>query len=137
MAKNKITVNVRDKDLNKIIKRLDRKGKVARKRTNKAIIATALNIEGDAKESSDIPVDTGRLRASIHAEYKDSTKYRYSDNEGRSFDGSLDVKPSDLQAYVGSNVQYAPTQEAKNHFLISSYNANIKKLVIALKGIIK
>jgi phage gpG-like protein len=72
-----------------------------------------LEIETRAKLES--PVDTGRLRSSIHAVAIGKTdNFRYSDNEGNSFDGALsDAGKSGNEGvgYVGTNVEYAPEQE--------------------------
>jgi hypothetical protein len=100
------------------------------------ILEVALvDIETYAKKEADIPVDTGRLRASIHTKYikkpepKTSTTqkkliqaqseinhsidtsqltYNYKDDEGNSFDGTLATKVNDdFEVVVGTNVKYA------------------------------
>ena len=72
-----------------------------------------LAIETRAKLGS--PVDTGRLRSSIHAvAIGKSDEYRYSDNAGNSYDGALaeaGTEGNDGTGYVGTNVEYAPDQE--------------------------
>lgn len=65
---------------------LSRKLKKMKEGLNEAPLAVALMIEGEAKKLC--PVDTGRLRASIHA--------------GKKGKGV---------AYVGTNVEYAPFVE--------------------------
>jgi phage gpG-like protein len=82
----------------------------------KLILETAIiDIESFAK-SNTIPVDTGRLRASIHTKYvkivnvANSTthgNYAYSDNAGNSFDGSLSASVDINSVVVGTNVKYA------------------------------
>ena len=65
-------------------------------------------------KKNDIPVDTGRLRASIHTKFKNgmSKQYTpesetYSDNEGNTFDGTLSGKLTIDSVIVGTNVEYA------------------------------
>jgi phage gpG-like protein len=82
----------------------------------KLILETAIiDIESFAK-SNTIPVDTGRLRASIHTKYVKSVNvanstthgnYAYTDNVGNSFDGSLSASVDINSVVVGTNVQYA------------------------------
>lgn len=71
---------------------------------DKAVLTTALILEGDAKRniSGDQLVDTGRLRASLHTEHK-SRSSKPEDDLG------VPVRP--LEALVGSNVEYAAAQE--------------------------
>ena len=54
------------------------------------------------------PVRTGRLQASIHMVETSPDSYPYTDNKGRSFDGSLSTGPvDDDEVIVGTNVPYA------------------------------
>lgn len=72
-----------------------------------------LAIETRAKLES--PVDTGRLRSSIHAVAIGKTdNFTYSDDEGGVFDGALEepgTQGNEGTGYVGTNVEYAPEQE--------------------------
>jgi phage gpG-like protein len=70
---------------------------------------TALAMEKDAKDKlkSDGHIITNRLRASVHAELKEGENYQYSDNNGQSFDGSLNLDVGKLEAVIGTNVVYA------------------------------
>jgi phage gpG-like protein len=82
----------------------------------KLILETAIiDIESYAK-SNEIPVDTGRLRSSIHTKYIRSVNvanssthgnYSYSDNTGNSYDGSLSESVDINSVVVGTNVEYA------------------------------
>jgi phage gpG-like protein len=84
--------------------------------SQKLILETAIiDIESFAK-SNTIPVDTGRLRASIHTKYVKSVNvansithgnYSYSDNTGNSYDGSLSGSVDINSVVVGTNVEYA------------------------------
>lgn len=76
----------------------------------KGVDRTALAIESDAKRkiASDGHIITGRLRSSIHAELKSGERFSYSDDSGKSFDGSLEVEVDELEAVAGTNVHYAP-----------------------------
>jgi hypothetical protein len=99
------------------------------------ILEVALvDVETYAKDKANIPVDTGRLRASIHTKYikkpepenkrtkakliaaqseighsieKTQMTYSYKDNEGNEFDGTLTAKPDEFSVIVGTNVKYA------------------------------
>lgn len=83
------------------------------------VAETALLIETDAKQFA--PVDTGRLRSSIHAE----------------------IAPNGLSATVATNVSYAPAQEfgTRTHraqpFLFPAYEKNRGAFVANLKRNLK
>lgn len=80
-----------------------------------------VDIETFAKKEADIPVDTGRLRASIHTKYTrkpsigaaarlpiPQTQERYTYTaEGEAFDGTLQTPAGKLTVIVGTNVEYA------------------------------
>ena len=80
---------------------------------NQALLA----IESRAKDKS--PVDTGRLRSSIHAVgigLSDNYRYSIQASDGQpaaTYDGALtDADGTDEGiGYVGTNVEYAPEQE--------------------------
>lgn len=77
---------------------------------NQALLA----IETRAKEYA--PVDTGRLRSSIHAVPVGTTdmSFVYGDETGRQFDGSLQSAVGNAGSnigMVGTNVGYAAAQE--------------------------
>jgi hypothetical protein len=80
---------------------------------NQALLA----IESKAKDLS--PVDTGRLRSSIHAVAvgkPDEFGY-YTDKDGNTFDGKLKTASDNEGSgigMVGTNVEYAPDQEFGN-----------------------
>lgn len=107
---------------------------------NQALLA----IETQAKEYA--PVDTGRLRSSIHAVGVGiADRHRYADDEGRSYDGALiDGKTNEgsNMGMVGTNVEYAPEQEfgseggkGGHRFLTRATAAIQPKLVAELKRI--
>ena len=96
-------------------------GKGGSKALDKAIKATAIEGESQAK-LAETAVKTARLRSSIHFEIKESKPYRYQDDNGRSFDGGFDVKAKELEAYVGTNVNYAAGIEARLNFLNHAKN---------------
>lgn len=102
-----------DKELQKKLSELAKK---MPEEAQKLILETAIiDIESFAK-SNTIPVDTGRLRASIHTKYVKSVNvanssthgnYSYSDNKGNSYDGSLSESVDINSVVVGTNVVYA------------------------------
>jgi hypothetical protein len=77
----------------------------------------ALDLLGRVKART--PVDTQRLKNSFHAVLPGQVdNYTYSDNKGRSFDGTLtshrwaELSNAAVEAVVGSNVPYAIYLEA-------------------------
>ena len=85
---------------------------------HKLLVEGANEIATAAKTSSDMPVLTGRLRASVHAKTKSTDNYSYSNNKSESFNGSLHETVRDgSEAVIGTNVNYAFTQETKHQFL--------------------
>lgn len=65
-------------------------------------------------------VDTGRLKNSItHALSGESTSFSYTDDNGKSYNGGISAPDDgDSAVYVGTNVEYAPIIETKDHFLV-------------------
>jgi hypothetical protein len=66
-----------------------------------------MKVEVETKAKKEVPVDTGRLKNSIHVATK-GKKFNYKDSLGKSYDGT--AKSVDLDTYdiaVGSNVPYA------------------------------
>ena len=53
------------------------------------------------------PVQTNRLRSSLHYETPDSRSYVYSDQQGQSFRGAFTEKARRLEVIYGTNVEYA------------------------------
>ncbi|MAE81198.1 MAG: hypothetical protein CMB80_00575 [Flammeovirgaceae bacterium] len=65
-----------------------------------------------------IPVNTARLKSSIHPVFYGGGSHKYTDDTGRAFDGSLSEKPSTpLEVIVGTNVEYAFDVESRVPFL--------------------
>ena len=107
----------------------DRKGLV------KAILKSAFAIEKGAKE--DAPSLTGRLRASIHVKTKDSGSHSYQDSEGNSYTARLsETISSDLEAIVGTDVDYASYQENRKSFLEKNALQERGNLLSNLKAVI-
>jgi len=101
-------------------------GAIAKAR-EQALEDTAGKIDRDAKRSA--PVDTGRLRSSLHVERPGETSYAYSWNGG-SDEGKIEVTVGVGERAVGSNVEYAAAQEfgtMRNRarpYLIPAYHKN-------------
>lgn len=75
---------------------------------SKEIYNTALvDVESFMKTKTNIPVDTGRLRASIHTKRIGKPNHQYTDREGNSFNGTLTGQVSRDEVIVGTNVEYA------------------------------
>lgn len=78
---------------------------------DKLVMAHALDFQNRVQMRS--PVRTGRFRNSIHTvppNTRDS--FRYRDDEGREFDGTMKVRTGPGEAVVGTNVEYAADLEA-------------------------
>jgi len=77
------------------------------------VLAHALDYQARVQRRT--PVDTGRLRNSIHT-IPPGTKgeaFQYRDNQGRSFNGSLEnAVTGKHEVIVGTNVEYATVIEA-------------------------
>lgn len=84
------------------------------------MIETALtDIETEAKRNC--RVDTGRLRSSIHTEFKGRRDYNYTDDEGRGFSGELNIAIRDNEVVVGTNVEYSKKIEAQYPYLFPAF----------------
>lgn len=98
----------------KLKKQIGQLLKVFEQETRKVVLTTALvDIETYMKENA-IPVDTGRLRSSIHTKFKSGmvagiqpTSETYKDDQGNVFDGRLDTSIDLNSVVVGTNVEYA------------------------------
>ena len=93
---------------------LKKYGIAAKKAINNAVKATALFIRKTAQQrlhgllGSAKHYITGRLATSIHAEYKSGETFSYTAPESKlTFDGSLNQDLEELEAVVGTNVEYA------------------------------
>ena len=90
-----------------------------------------------------VPVDTGRLRSSIHTEHSDQTIFTYSDSKGNTFEGSLGYRLKPTQVVVGTNVEYAEKIEYMGGktkgkgALLTAFEAETKGLPERLAKLIK
>jgi len=90
-----------------------------------------------------VPVDTGRLRSSIHTEHSDQTSFSYSDSKGNTFTGSLGYRLKPTQVVVGTNVEYAEKIEYMGGkikgkgALLTAFEAETKGLPERLAKLIK
>jgi len=82
---------------------------------DREVQATAFEIDREAKK--EVRVDTGRLRSSIHPQFKGTTGFQYADDEGGFFDGLVRVNLKIFEAIVGTNVEYARDIEKESPFL--------------------
>jgi carbon monoxide dehydrogenase subunit G len=106
------------------------------------IRVTGAMVETDYKR--EVPVDTGRLRSSIHMQHSDNQGHTYSDNQGRMFDGTLPTKADRYTVFVGTNVEYATrielgqtkTQKGKKA-LENAFEKNTRGLIGRLEKLIK
>lgn len=91
--------------VNKLVDKFDSMTTEIQKDMIDELRITGLMIESSYKIA--VPVDTGRLKTSIHTEHSDMKSYSFSDSTGNTYNGSLnyDLKPT--QVIVGTNVEYA------------------------------
>jgi len=137
-------------------KELDKLSKQIEEEVNETITSMArVEIETVAKRN--VPVDSGRLRASIITVTQDTTTFNYTDREGGSYDGMLrTVRAGEGEVIVGTNVEYAEKIHERGgggpnsgrtsggqkkpkgygrHFLKNAYDSAIPKIIVAVKRI--
>lgn len=125
-----------DKSINNVLKDLQKLGDKVAKSTKDNLHEAGINIESASKKkiTSDDHVDTGRLRSSIHYESSTVNKaFKYTDDNGNSFSGSLNVSPDDLEVFVGTNVDYAENIRKIDDFLFPPAEAEKADLLKRLK----
>lgn len=96
-------------DINPFFESIVKKTKEIENGLVKEIRTTGVMVESDYKKFT--PVDTGRLRSSIHTQHSDYKSHSYSDKKGNRFDGELSTSPDRYTVFVGTNVEYAPVIE--------------------------
>lgn len=126
-----------DESVRDLLKELKKYGNDQAQKTKDNLHEAGLNIESEAKNEITRfnHVDTGRLRSSIH--YESSTvnrNYRYSDEKGNTYDGTLGVSPSELEVYVGTNVEYANKIREINDYLFPPAERERVNLIRRLKS---
>jgi hypothetical protein len=114
-----------------------------------------VEIETVAKRN--VPVDSGRLRASIITVTRNTTTFNYTDREGGSYDGMLrTVRARQGEVIVGTNVEYAEKIHERGgggpnsgrssggqkkpkgygkHFLKKAYDRAVPRIIVAVKRI--
>lgn len=125
-----------DDSVRSLLKDLQKYGESQRKKTKDNLHKAGVRIESASKKliTADDHVDTGRLRASIHHESSTvNNNFRYSDDEGNSFDGSLGVNIGELEVYVGTNVVYANKIRKINDFLFPPAEKERTQLIRRLR----
>ena len=109
-------IEVDQKSINLVNKSLKQYGVEAAKALMDAIFLTAIEMETDAKKRLNGQLGsakhwiTGRLASSVHAEVKGKNTFNGT-NASEPADGSLGVPVGDLEAIVGTNVEYGPKIE--------------------------
>lgn len=104
----------------KLIEQIEALKKQFPEEVRTVVLQTAVEVHAHIIEN-DIPIDTGRLRASFHIKFlkkpdttrakalrlpNQQTSYNYS-ADGKSFDGTISEPVTDEIVIVGSNVEYA------------------------------
>lgn len=134
-----ITVNLRG--VAKINRRFKKMPKQLKQKLSNTIRQTAIvYIETVAKNklTSDKHVDTGRLRASIHTEWKGNRGFLYKDRFGKKFGGGLPgTIKDDLGCIVGTNVEYAKYVERKDSYLVYAFKKAKPILLKKVKEVLK
>jgi len=102
-----MTVKTQIIGLEKLDGNLNRLSKRVPDEVRKLMLEVAMvDIESYAKINP-IPVDTGRLRASINTKYSSNQQFIYSDGAGNSYNGTLGENIDINSILVGTNVEYA------------------------------
>lgn len=130
------SVEALNKKLRDIAARLDTKTATP---LDKALMESALMLETAIKrQSSGIPVVTGRLRSSFHAKLKPSEHYQYSNNKAEVFDGALKepIKPGEMYV-VGSNVVYARSMDQKYGYMATAVANELNNVRNKLREVLK
>ena len=128
-----------ESELRKFEQELTKEQKTMTEQVTDGMIDLAYDIDRDAKQkiTDDEHIVTGRLWASIHVEHERLKNYKYSDNEGNTYNGSLGLQVDIGEVYVGTNVEYGDKIENKDSFLRDSWNKNIGNLVSKIKKHVK
>ena len=139
-----LAIEIPQNELNKIEKRFKNFNNKVTKETFKEVDRTAFAISSRAK--NDCPVNTGRLRSSIHVENSRIRSHSYNDEEGSGpYDGSLGVSIQPGQAWVGTNVEYAgdvedgivKTKNGRQPFFKPAVKWEELKFIANIKRIVK
>lgn len=124
-----MAVEFRDSDVKKFVKDLQKQGLELTDGTKRVVNEVSLLVESSAKEAikNGGHIVTNRLRSSVHAEI-DVGNFSYSDDAGKSFDGSLSQKPKrtkkEYEVWVGTNVEYAGGIHRRTPFLEIAFEQN-------------
>ncbi len=131
MAKTpQIKINITGiKELNKQLKSLPVEyEKIVMDEINKSAL---IDFETQAKKNA--PVDTGRLRASIHVQKFAGELFTYKDGNGKSYNGGFKEKQKKYEILVGTNVEYAKKQEIARKYLSRALASGKPKLYKRVK----
>ena len=110
----------------------------------RVIQEAGINIQRDAKANA--PVDFGVLRASVYIDYRKSAIYKAKNAPAdRIRQGAKTMVPyrsgesekSGLNAFIGSDLNYAAAQDNKTNFLSDAYNKWNPKVKPAIDKAIK
>lgn len=135
-------IKIDTKEIDALASKLQAIGGMAKSKAQNAITAVAYKIDRAAKHAA--PVDTGRLKNSIHVVLKENDDaFSYRDNEGNTYSGSLgDVgfEKGVIGAAVGTNVEYAAEMEmshpTKHHYLTNAVEEHRNELITRLTRIL-
>ena len=95
-----------------------------------------VDIETPAKKNC--PVDTGRLRSSIHTIKYAGNNFTYKDSKGKVFDGKMkEAKLGKYDIIVGTNVDYAGKIERSKKYLSKAFISGEQKIYKRVKDVLK
>jgi phage gpG-like protein len=135
-----MNIGISDIELKNLIQDIDQYSEEVKTRMIKELRVTGLMIESDYKIA--VPVDTGRLRSSVHTKHSDYKRHSYKDATGQRYDGELSIEPKDNQVVVGTNVVYAAKIEFEGgkvkgqNALATAFEKNTRGLMDRLKKLI-
>ena len=137
-----MTIKVQIKGIEELNKTLQKVSKELQPVVRQTILEVS-RVEVETKAKYAVPVDTGRLRSSIHTMEKGSN-FRYTDKNGNSYDGNLKgLRVSDNEIAIGTNVNYAQDihrRGGKNgkgqYFLLTAFENAIPKYIQRIKQVL-
>lgn len=115
---------------------IDNSAQVIREFNRKCEIGlSAVGMKAEKYAKQDAPVDTGRLRNSIT--YATHSKHSSGQEPAKTNDYDTHATPEEFAVYIGTNVEYAPQQEAKHHFLKNAATTHNKEFEKLFKSIME
>jgi hypothetical protein len=135
-----VGINIDKREIANLIKDFEDLSLDIQKKMEDEIILSAIQIR-DAYLIA-VPVDTARLRSSIHFESGRQVGYSYTDDPGNRYDGTFSNAPKDNEVFVGTIVEYSGAIEARGgtdsvgqNALAQAFDAIVPAMIKRLENI--